>query len=68
MSGQNANNTVRVTDDFLRAVAEDREWTLTARTTGKPIKTVSASGLWDRVAEAVLDSAGSLQAYVRRAI
>jgi ribonucleoside-diphosphate reductase alpha chain len=57
VSGQNANNSVRVTDDFLKAVAEDREWALTARTTGKPIRTVSASGLWDRIAEAAWHSA-----------
>src|SRR6476660_9630492 len=49
VSGQNANNTVRVTDDFLRAVAEDREWALTARTTGQPVATVSAAALWDRI-------------------
>ena len=57
VSGQNANNSVRVTDDFLKAVAEDRDWALTARTTGKSIKTVSASELWDRIAEAAWHSA-----------
>jgi ribonucleoside-diphosphate reductase alpha chain len=57
VSGQNANNSVRVTDAFLRAAAEDRDWTLTARTTGKPVKTVSAAALWDRIAEAAWHSA-----------
>jgi len=57
VSGQNANNTVRVTDAFLKAVAEDREWALTARTTGEPVRTVSAAGLWDRIAEAAWHSA-----------
>jgi ribonucleoside-diphosphate reductase alpha chain len=57
VSGQNANNSVRVTDDFLKAVAEDREWALTARTTGQPVKTVDAAQLWDRIAEAAWHSA-----------
>ena len=57
MAGQNANNTVRVTDEFLRAVEADRDWALTARTTGVPLKTVSAAGLWDRIAEAAWHSA-----------
>src|SRR5579883_1874542 len=57
VSGQNANNSVRVTDDFLNAVAEDREWALTARTTGRPIRTVSAAALWDRIAAASWHSA-----------
>src|SRR6186713_2819461 len=57
VAGQNANNSVRVTDDFLRAVQVDGEWTLTARTTGAPVKTVSAAGLWDRIAEAAWHSA-----------
>jgi len=57
VAGQNANNTVRVTDEFLRAVEADREWVLTARTTGAPLKTVSARELWDRVAEAAWHSA-----------
>jgi ribonucleoside-diphosphate reductase alpha chain len=34
---QNANNSVRVTDEFMRAVEEDGEWRLIARTTGEPI-------------------------------
>src|SRR3989440_5660603 len=35
---QNANNSVRVTDEFMRAVEEDGEWHLTARTTGEPVE------------------------------
>src|SRR5947199_7752702 len=42
VAGQNANNSVRVTDEFLHAVEADREWALTERTTGKVAKTVSA--------------------------
>ncbi|MDP2377688.1 vitamin B12-dependent ribonucleotide reductase [Reyranella sp.] len=57
VSGQNANNSVRITDDFLRAVEADREWSLTARTTGKTVKTVAARDLWDRIAEAAWHSA-----------
>ena len=57
VSGQNANNSVRVTDDFLRAVEADRDWSLTARTTGKTVKTVAARDLWDRIAEAAWHSA-----------
>ncbi len=34
---QNANNSVRVTDEFMQAVAEDREWRLTSRVTGEPV-------------------------------
>ena len=34
---QNANNSVRVSDEFMRAVAEDRDWHLTSRVTGQPV-------------------------------
>src|SRR3989449_9081367 len=34
---QNANNSVRVTDEFMRAVEDDGEWRLIARTTGEPV-------------------------------
>src|SRR5205823_1136542 len=57
VAGQNANNSVRVTDDFLRAVEADRDWALTERTTGKVARTVSAPALWDRIAEAAWHSA-----------
>ena len=57
VAGQNANNSVRVTDAFLRAVEADREWALTERTTGNVARTVAASALWDRVAEAAWHSA-----------
>ena len=57
VAGQNANNSVRVTDEFLRAVEADRDWALTERTTGKVAKTVSAAALWDRIAEAAWHSA-----------
>ncbi len=57
VAGQNANNSVRVTDQFLRAVEEDREWVLTERTTGNIARTVNARALWDRVAEAAWHSA-----------
>ena len=40
VSGQNSNNSVRVTDEFLQAVADDRPWDLTSRTTGKAVKTI----------------------------
>ena len=52
VSGQNSNNSVRVTDAFLSAVREDADWTLTRRTDGKVAKTVKARDLWDQVGHA----------------
>src|ERR1700729_2660449 len=40
VSGQNSNNTVRVTDEFLEAVAQDKPWNLTWRGSGKVAKTL----------------------------
>src|SRR5476651_321516 len=57
VAGQNANNSVRVTDAFMRAVEADRDWALTERTTGNVAKTLNAAQLWDRVAEAAWHSA-----------
>ena len=52
VSGQNSNNSVRVTDAFLRAVKEDLPWELIRRTDGKVAKTVSARELWDQIGHA----------------
>jgi ribonucleoside-diphosphate reductase alpha chain len=50
---QNANNSVRVTDEFMRAVEADEEWRLTSRTTGDPIgEPIPARRLMDEIAEA----------------
>ncbi|GGA60159.1 vitamin B12-dependent ribonucleotide reductase [Pelagibacterium lentulum] len=49
VSGQNSNNSVRVTDGFLAAVENDGEWNLTARQTGKVTKTLKARDLWESV-------------------
>jgi ribonucleoside-diphosphate reductase alpha chain len=50
---QNANNSVRVTDEFMRAVEEDREWRLISRTTGQPIgEPVPARELMREIGEA----------------
>ncbi len=52
VSGQNSNNSVRVTDAFLKAVREDCEWELLRRTDGKVAKVVSARELWEQVGHA----------------
>ncbi len=58
VSGQNSNNTVRVTDEFLKAVEADGDWDLTWRTKpGKVAKTVKASDLWEKIAYAAWASA-----------
>jgi ribonucleoside-diphosphate reductase alpha chain len=52
VSGQNSNNSVRVTDEFLKAVLEDADWNLTYRGSGKIAKTVKARELWEKVSHA----------------
>ena len=49
---QNANHSVRVTDAFMRAVQEDREWALTGRIDGRTVETVRARELMDKIDEA----------------
>ena len=57
VSGQNSNNSVSLTDDFLRAVEDDRDWELKARTTGKVTKTLKARDLWEKIGYAAWASA-----------
>jgi len=52
VSGQNSNNSVRVTDSFLQAVRDDKPWELIRRTDGKVAKTISARELWDQIGHA----------------
>ncbi len=49
---QNANNSVRVSDEFMRAVQDDADFDLLARQTGEVIKTVKAKGLFRQMATA----------------
>ncbi|OQC41192.1 MAG: Vitamin B12-dependent ribonucleotide reductase [Acidobacteria bacterium ADurb.Bin051] len=49
---QNANHSVRVTDEFMRAVVDDREWTTLAVRGGRPMDTYRARDLMRMIAEA----------------
>ena len=49
---QNANNSVRVSDEFMRALEADEDFGLRARTDGEVVETVSAKGLFRTMAEA----------------
>jgi len=57
VAGQNANNSVRVSDDFLRAVKEDETWDLIRRTDGAVAKSVRARDLWHQIGLASWSSA-----------
>ena len=52
VAGQNSNNSVRVTNDFLNAVLEDGDWELIRRTDGKVAEKIRAADLWEKIAHA----------------
>lgn len=52
VSGQNSNNSVRVTNDFLESVEHGKPWHLLNRKDGKISKTISSKELWDEIAYA----------------
>src|SRR6188768_3447066 len=54
---QNANNSVRVTDAFMEAVVEGKEWNLTARTDGSVVQATDARSLLRQMAEAAWECA-----------
>jgi ribonucleoside-diphosphate reductase alpha chain len=54
---QNANNSVRVSDEFMTAVEHGKEFGLNARLTGETIETVDAKGLFRQIAEAAWECA-----------
>ncbi|MCR9213511.1 MAG: vitamin B12-dependent ribonucleotide reductase [Proteobacteria bacterium] len=57
VSGQNSNNSVRVTNDFIQAVLDDGDWDLIRRTDGKVSKTIKARDLWEQIGESAWQSA-----------
>ena len=54
---QNANNSVRVTDEFMEAVIDGRDWNLTARTDGSVVRTVPARDLFRQIAHSAWECA-----------
>ncbi len=49
VSGQNSNNSVRISNEFMQCVENDEMWELKYRTTNETIKTIRARDLWDKI-------------------
>ena len=52
VSGQNSNNSVRIPNSFFKALSEDGNWELKARTDGRVMKSVPAREVWEQIANA----------------
>ncbi|MFI5172167.1 MAG: vitamin B12-dependent ribonucleotide reductase [Chitinophagales bacterium] len=52
VSGQNSNNSVRISNKFFKTLEENGDWELIGRSTGKVFKTVEAKKLWEKIAYA----------------
>ncbi|HUX39574.1 MAG TPA: vitamin B12-dependent ribonucleotide reductase [Rectinemataceae bacterium] len=52
VAGQASNNSVRLSNEFMQAMLEDGDWSMTGRINGKTTKTIKARALWDRIAKA----------------
>ncbi len=57
VSGQNSNNSIRLSNDFMKKVKEDADWGLTSRITGETMRTVKARYLWNKINYAAWSSA-----------
>ena len=57
VSGQNSNNSVRITNAFMHSVQQDKNWNLVNRTDGEIAKTIKARDLWSKINEAAWQSA-----------
>jgi len=57
VAGQNSNNTVRITNEFLEAIKDDGDWNLIRRTDGEIAETVKARDLWEDIGHAAWASA-----------
>ncbi len=57
VAGQNANNSIRVSEAFFQALGNDAPWALTRRTDGSVAREVSATALWSKIGEAAWASA-----------
>jgi ribonucleoside-diphosphate reductase alpha chain len=52
VAGQASNNSVRLDNKFMRAVQDGGDWDLVGRISGKPMRTIKARALWDKIARA----------------
>ncbi len=57
MQYQNANNSVRVSDEFMQAVLDDADWDFKAVLDGSPVRTVKARDVWRQIAQAAWECA-----------